>query len=93
MTHDEANLRAIARDRVAQRRGFQIDLLLYVIINVALWALWLLLWPEDYSSFPWPILVTGGWGIGLIAHGVLTWWTLSGADDAAIEREMEKLRR
>lgn len=93
MTPDESTLRAIAHNRVAQRRGFQLDLLLYVVINLALWALWFSVWPEDYGTFPWPILVTGGWAIGLLAHGMLTWWTLSGADDAAIEREMARLRR
>lgn len=90
MSSDEA-LRSIAQRRVADRRGFQLDLLMYVLINAIIWVAWLtVLAPE--GAFPWPVFVSGGWGIGLVAHGLLTYWTLSGANDAAVERELERMR-
>lgn len=90
MAYDEVALRAIAQRRVAERRAFWLDLGLYIIVNVAIWAIWLFV--LEGGSFPWPIFVTGGWAIGLSAHGVMTYWTLSGRNDAAIEKEMERLR-
>ncbi len=90
MTSDEA-LRSIAQRRVADRRGFQLDLLMYVVINAIIWVAWFTLLAPD-GGFPWPLFVSGGWGIGLAAHGLLTYWTLSGADDAAVERELERMR-
>lgn len=92
MMPSDGSLRAIAQRRVAERRGFWLDLILYIVINAVIWIAWFAAWPADYGDFPWPIFVTGGWGIGLLAHGLLTYWSLSGADDEAIEREMRKLR-
>ena len=43
-------------------------------------------------SAPWPIFVTLGWGIGLVAHG---WTVYAQSEDrhaAAVEAEMRKLR-
>lgn len=90
MSSDEA-IRSIAQRRVADRRGFQLDLFMYVVINAIIWVAWLIiLAPED--GFPWPVFVSGGWGIGLVAHGLLTYWSISGANDAAVERELERMR-
>lgn len=89
---DDEILRQIAQRRVTERRGFFLDLGLFVVINVVIWGAWLLVWPPEAGSFPWPIFVTIGWGIGLTVHGLMTYWILSGANDAAVEREMRKLR-
>ena len=91
MTTDDA-LRAIARQRVSERRGFWIDFWLYLIVNAVIWAMWLFVLPEEATTVVWPAFVTGGWAIGLVVHGVLTYWMLSGRDDRAVEREIDRLR-
>jgi hypothetical protein len=47
------------------------------------------------SDFPWPVLVSMGWGIGLAAHGVDTYFQTGNrirAKEAAIQREVERER-
>ena len=38
----------------------------YLLTNIVLWAIWLF----TIASFPWPLFVTGFWGIGLLSHFV-----------------------
>ncbi len=38
----------------------------YLMTNIILWAIWLF----TVTSFPWPLFVTGFWGIGLLSHFV-----------------------
>ena len=47
-------------------RGFQIHLIVYAAVNILLVAIDLLAGPDKYW-FYWPL---GGWGLGIIAHGV-----------------------
>lgn len=84
-------LRSIARKRVAERRGFQLHLVVYLLVNGALWAFWFLVSPASEAAIPWPAFVAVGWGIGLVAHGLWTYWYLSGADDEAVEQELRRL--
>jgi hypothetical protein len=92
MNSKQQELRAAAERRVAQRRGFQMHLTIYLLVNAGLWIIWYLAMPLINVGVPWPIFPTLGWGVGIVAHGLTTYWSLSGADDAAVEREMERLR-
>jgi hypothetical protein len=57
---------------------------------VLLWGIWA--FNGANLSSPWPIFVTIGWGIGVVAQ----WWAVYGRDDrhreAAIQAEMDRLR-
>lgn len=38
--------------------------LAYVTVNIIVWIIWL----YAGAGFPWPLFVTGGWGIGMLSH-------------------------
>ena len=54
--------------RIARRRAaFKKSLYSYLVINAFLWAIW---WVtagrhSGFHSYPWPIWVMLGWGVGL----------------------------
>jgi hypothetical protein len=58
---------------------------IFLLINAFLW----IIWAVTGAGFAWPVFVTGGWGIGLVAN----WWTVYGRGgrpitEADIRREM-----
>jgi hypothetical protein len=60
----DTDVRARARKRVEDIKGFYVHVGVYVIVNAALIAINLLSSP-DTLWFYWPLL---GWGIGLAIH-------------------------
>jgi hypothetical protein len=77
-----------ALERLKKRRDFQGHVVAYVVVNVALWAIWAV----TGGGYPWPAWVTGGWGIGLL----LNFWEVyirAPITDADVEREMARLKR
>jgi hypothetical protein len=90
MSEDE--IERIVRHRVKKReekkREFFIHLVIYLIVNIGIWSVWL-----TDPEFPWPIFVSGGWGIGLFAHATEVWQSLSrnqSRRDAIIAQEVER---
>lgn len=72
-----------------KRVEFKKHLLVYLLINVFLWAIWFFTEPKHSNSFlPWPAYVSLGWGIGLMFNfiGVYT-----GFKDNMVENEYNKL--
>lgn len=81
---DERAIRRRVEKRLDARREFIIHAVIFVFVNAALWLLWAALpgivasfpgtdagiaeFAQVNSAIPWPIFVTVGWGIGLIAH-------------------------
>lgn len=66
---DEIRTRRQGRLREASRTGFRVHATVYVAVNVLLIAIWLSVWQlNDGPSYPWPIWVVLGWGIGIAAH-------------------------
>ena len=59
-TISDKELHELARKRVE----FRTHLVVYVIINSMLWAIWYF----TGSNYPWPLWPTLGWGVGLIFH-------------------------
>ncbi len=85
---DDQALRELAMKRIKDRRDFQSHLVVYLVVNVFLWGLWAL--TGGPGSFPWPVWVTLGWGIGV----ALNWWSVTRrpitSDD--VDQEMKRLR-
>jgi hypothetical protein len=93
--------------RYKERLGLIINLVAYTLCNLLFWGMWLFLAPSSAVAivgdtvqpmpvdlgFPWPIFVTLGWGIGVVAH-LLTYYYRHGGGAAkreqAIEREIEQ---
>ncbi len=89
MKHKNAHdLEAITRRKVEQRYDARQELLQhalpFVIVNVVLWGIWL----TSGAGFPWPIFVTGGWGIGFLSHG-LDYYNKHGRGAQKREAEIE----
>lgn len=55
-----------ATKRVHKKINFYRTLTSYLIINAFLWILWFM----TGSSYPWPVWVSLGWGIGLAFQGL-----------------------
>lgn len=85
---DEADLRRKAERRANAKWGFYIHALVFVVVNAGLWVMagW------TTPGRPWAIWPTLGWGIGLIAHGVAVFASLSDLHERSIEAEMKRLR-
>ena len=89
-TVDDDLLEARARRRVGIRMGFYIHALVFVLVNGGLWLIDLLGGGPHWAVFP-----LFGWGIGLAAHGVVTFLALQGDGlrERMLRREIESLRK
>jgi hypothetical protein len=77
-----------------KRKEFFIHLAIFLPINLLFWLSWLLISGMS-ADFPWPILLSMAWGIGLVAHGVDTYFQTGNrirSKEAAIQREIERER-
>ncbi|MEZ5729076.1 MAG: 2TM domain-containing protein [Burkholderiaceae bacterium] len=88
--NEDARLLAIARRRVAMKRGLRIHATVYACVNAGLVLVNLL----GASQHPWSAWPALGWGIGLAAHALSVFAFMPRADggNQALERELEKLR-
>ncbi len=87
----EAELRDLAFRRLKKRQDFRGHVVVYVVVNGFLWALWLVISLTAGWHFPWPVFPLLGWGIGLALNA----WDVYGRSDitiADIDREADKLR-
>ena len=90
VTEDE--LRKRARKKISARRELTQHLLTYGLVNLFLWMIYL----STSPGFPWPLFVTGGWGIGIVSHMADYYFKHGqGAErrEADIEREVIRQRR
>ena len=87
--HAEDEMRRIAVRRARAKLGFQTHLLVYILVNLGLAVINYSTW----SSHPWFLYSVGGWGIGLLAHGLSAYGVGSGHAEAMVEREMQRLRQ
>ena len=81
--------------RARAKLGFYIHLTVYVCVNIGLFLIWLFTRGDTSipnASFPWFIFPLGGWGIGLIAHGLAVFGHTSGYLDRMTDQEYKKLK-
>lgn len=85
------------RRRVAEPtnkiKELSIHVAVYAAINIMLWVMWL--FTGSNGGFPWAALVSGAWGIGLVAHAseVLSNRSRHRALEREMEREQERMDR
>ena len=72
-----------------QRAKFKRDLLSYILVNSFLWCIYLVT-NSGHSSFPWPLWVMLGWGVGLAFKYVEVYY---GNNWFSTEKEYDKLKR
>lgn len=79
-----------ALQRVKRRRDFTTHLFAYVLVNLLLWGIWTVAALTGHTSFPWPIWVTFGWGIGIAFNAWDVYFRRPITEDD-VRREMERL--
>jgi len=82
-------IRRKVEKRYKERQGLIIHFSIYLIVNLMLW----ILWAVTSLSFPWPMIVTTGWGMGMVAHFLSYYFQYGrGAErrEDAIQREVER---
>jgi len=92
MAINESTRNEVLRDRaikrLKKRRDFSAHVLVYVLVNAFVVAIWALTNPD---GFFWPIFLLAGWGIGLVMNA----WDVflnDEFDEEQIRREMERLQ-
>jgi hypothetical protein len=81
-------LREKAIKQLKKQRDFRGHLLVYVLVNAFLVAVWALTNPD---GFFWPVFLIAGWGIGVVMNA----WDVYRGDEfseAQIRREMERFQ-
>jgi 2TM domain len=89
-TTDSHDLEARARRRVGRKLGFYIHALVYLLVNLGLYAIQAATGEPRWSHFP-----LMGWGLGLAIHGLVTFIALQGDGlrRGMLAREIDQLRR
>ena len=83
----DPQLWAIAKKRASFKR----DLVTYIVINGFLWLIWLLSSRNhSYSSVPWPVWPTAGWGIAIL---IQYFEAYKYPKENTTEKEYEKLKQ
>jgi hypothetical protein len=89
--YEEARERVIKR--MKKRQDFYTHLAWYVGVNLTFWFLWIL---SGSVGFPWPLIITFLWGIGVVSDAVETYFQsnpeLQARRERAIQREIERER-
>ena len=86
---EETLLRQRAIRQVRKRRDFYGHLLVFLLVNGAVIAIWATV---GDGGFFWPIFLILGWGIGLGGGGGDVFYR-SYEDEGQIQREIERIRR
>jgi hypothetical protein len=88
--HHDVSIEARAYRRVKMKIGFGIHALVYVLVNLGLYAI-----NNMTGDFRWNIFPMMGWGLGLAIHGIVTALALSGDGlrERMVQSEIDHLRR
>jgi hypothetical protein len=91
LTSEEAIRRRVEK-RHKERNDLRIHLVMFLMVNVLLWFIWLI----SGGGFAWPLFVTFGWGIGIVAHYLdynYQYGRPAERREQEIQRELERARR
>jgi len=75
-----------AMEQLKKRRDFRGHVLIYVLVNAFLVAIWAMTGPH---GFFWPVFVIGGWGIGVVMNAWDVYWR-PGITEEDIQHEIER---
>ena len=86
---EQRKVRNRVNDMYNKRKEWIQHLVVFICINIMLWLIYLF----SGGGFAWPVLVTVGWGVGLLAHGIeyRSHGTREKAITEAIERERDMI--
>jgi hypothetical protein len=92
MAESQEDLREIALKRLKKRREFRTHLFVYVLVNALLWGIWVVAGVTGDFGFPWPVFVTGGWGVGLLFDARETYGQ-EPVTEQDVQAEIERLKQ
>jgi hypothetical protein len=81
----EQTARDRAMEQLKKRRDFRGHVLIYVLVNSFLVAIWAI---ADPHAFFWPVFPIGIWGIGVVMNAWDVYWRRE-ITEQDIQREME----
>jgi hypothetical protein len=81
-----AAFREAEAKQILRRRVFLLHLSVYLATNLSLIVIWAL----TGAGYPWFVFPILGWGIGLVAHGVVA-YLLSDPEEIVLRREQQRL--
>lgn len=84
------DLRETALKQIKKRRDFRSHLVVYLLVNAFLWGIWIVGGITGEFGFPWPVFVTGGWGLGVLMNAWDTYGQ-SPITEQEVEAEMQRL--
>lgn len=81
----------LARRRAGAKLGWYLHALVYVVVNLFLFALS----AYAFGQRPWSVFPLLGWGLGLALHGAAVFMLGDGSPlrERLLERERERLQR
>ena len=85
----EDEVRRKVEKKFEERAGLIQHLISFLIVNCIVWAIYVF----SSGGFPWPLFVTGGWGIGVAFHIADYYYNHGGGAgkrEAAIKAEFER---
>lgn len=87
----DEGLREQALQTLKKRRDLHTHAFIYLTINLVVWGVWTVIGAMSGSWWPWPLFVTLGWGVGLVANA---WdvYVRRPITEAELRREMDRLR-
>lgn len=84
-------LERLARKRAGAKLGWYVHAMVYVLVNLVLWAMSM----HGFGSRPWSVFPLLGWGLGLALHGISVFMLGTGSDlrERLVQKERERLQR
>jgi hypothetical protein len=63
----------------------------YLAVNALIWVIWALI-PKAPDTFPWPWVITGGWGVVWLVHAIIVFFSHSPREVAhdEVKREVQE---
>jgi hypothetical protein len=95
-------IRARVQERFNKQKELSIHAMIYFVINLLVWGLWVSGWAyrlpviegiADAFGILVPLVVTVGWGVGLVSHVLDYYYSVGGGArrrEQIIEREIER---
>lgn len=75
------------------RAKFQSHLVVYLVVNAGLWALWALTNHRHDELVPWPVWTSAFWGLGVVIRGLAAYGRFGFGYEQRTQREYERLLR
>ncbi|HEX2546694.1 MAG TPA: 2TM domain-containing protein [Ramlibacter sp.] len=89
--YTDEDIERIARKRTGAKLGWYVHATVFVLVNLALFAMS----RHAFGERPWSVFPLFGWGLGLALHGISVFvlGAGSGLRERMLQRERERLLR